>query len=195
MSDRSDADGTVEVESCCARSSPGDHPRPAGLLPASVRSGLLSMRVLLDRPPATVWAWLTRPDLLAAWSPVVPDRELAAPGPASARETPDAAPLDAEVLEVFEPFRLVHRWGPDTLTWQLAPTGGGSQLQLVHAMSERDRYAETAAGWQLCLAVLADRLAGGSAARCVGADAARAAGWDALRDAYRETVVPNDADD
>ncbi len=165
-----------------------------GLLPASVRSGLLSMRILLDAPPAQAWSWLTRPELLAQWSPVVPDRDLGAVGAASARETSDAESVDASVLEVFEPFRLVHRWGSDTLTWQFAPSGRQTQLQVVHTLADRARYAETAAGWHLCLTVLADRIGGGHAPRCVGGDAL-GAGWEGLRDAYREVIVPNDADD
>ena len=47
------------------------------LLPASLRSGLLSMRIVLDAPVESAWEWLTRPDRLVQWSPVVPDRVLA----------------------------------------------------------------------------------------------------------------------
>ena len=181
------------IDGCCRRGDPAASDPGEGLLPASMRSGLLSMRIALAAPPGEVWGWLTRPDLLARWSPVVPDRPLLAAGPAEARESPLAESVDATVLEVFAPFRLVHRWGPDTLTWQLGPAGAGSQLQLVHHLSDRDSYAGAAAGWHLCLGVLEQVVGGRPAERLVGAEA-MSAGWASLRDAYRDRVVPNDAD-
>jgi len=193
MTDRFDPAAEDVVGACCTGRDGADA-TPEGLLPASLRSGLLSLRVPLVAPTGEVWTWLTRPALLAQWSPVVPDRDLTSPGAASARETPESVAVDATVIEAFEPFRLVHRWGSDTLTWQLAPNGAQTQLQLVHDLADRARYAETAAGWHLCLGVLADRLAGGDSPRVVGADAL-AAGWDRLRAAYLAAIVPNDADD
>ena len=188
------SDAADDLSACCRRSDAPERLTTQGLLPASLRSGLLSMRILLAAPAQRVWEWLTEVDLLRRWSPVVPDRALVTPGPASARESGEADSVDAHVVEVTEPFRLVHRWGEDTLTWQLGPAGDQTVLQLVDSLADRDRYAEAAAGWHLCLGVLADRLAGGEAPRCVGADAP-AGGWEGLRDAYRSAVVPNDADD
>ena len=193
MTDRFDA-GAEDVVGACCTGRDGMDAVPEGLLSASLRSGLLSLRLPVAAQTADVWRWLTRPRLLAEWSPVVPDRELTTPGPASARETAASNPVDATVIEAFEPFRLVHRWGPDTLTWQLAPSGETTHLQLVHDLADRERYAEMAAGWHLCLGVLADRLAGGDSPRVVGPDAL-AAGWDRLRAAYLAAIVPNDADD
>ncbi len=188
-------DASDEIaDSCCRRRGPVAELPGEGLLPASVRSGLLSMRILIDAAPREVWPWLTRPELLSQWSPVVPDRALTREGPATARESPGSGALDATVVEVFEPLRLVHRWGPDTITWQLGPADTGTQLQVVQQFSHRDSYAEAAAGWHLCLGVLGRRVSGHEAARLVGADAV-SAGWEALRDAYRDAIVPNDADD
>ena len=181
-------------DSCCRRAEADDRGHAAGLLPASVRSGLLSMRILVEAPPREVWAWLTRPELLAQWSPIVPDRVLGSEGVATAQESEGSQALDATVVEVFEPFRLVHRWGPDTLTWQLGPADTGTQLQLVHDLSDRGAFAGIAAGWHLCFGVLHARLSGIDTPRLVGA-AAMTAGWDGLRDAYRTAIVPNDADD
>ncbi len=182
------------IDNCCRRTDPAASLPGDDLLPVSVRSGLLSMRTTLDAPPGEVWPWLTRPDLLARWSPVVPDRALITAGAAEARESPLSQVVDATVLEVFEPFRLVHRWGLDTLVWQLGPADAGTQLQLVHRLTARDSFAEVAAGWHLCLGVLARLIAGRAAERLVGADAV-SAGWASLRDAYRDRIVPNDADD
>ncbi len=182
------------IDTCCRRTEPATPVSGDDLLPASLRSGLLSMRTVLDAPPGGVWQWLTRPDLLARWSPVVPDRALITVGAAEARESPLSAVVDATVVEVFEPFRLVHRWGDDTLIWQLGPADTGTQLQLVHQLTARDSYADVAAGWHLCLDVLARSISGQAAERLVGADAV-SAGWAPLRDAYRDRIVPNDADD
>lgn len=163
------------------------------LLPASVRSGLLSLRIRLDADPQRVWRFLTEPAMLQRWSPVVPDRALTRVGAAYSSEQPGDEPVDAEVVDVIDGFRLVHRWGPDELVWQLGPDADGTQLQLVQRLSEPDTYAVMTAGWHVCLSVLADLARGTQTPRCVGADAV-ASGWATLRDRYQAEIVVNDAD-
>ena len=53
---------------------------------------LLTMSLRLETQPSRLWEFLTEPELLATWSPVVPDRVLAVVGPAWSRETPEADP-------------------------------------------------------------------------------------------------------
>jgi uncharacterized protein YndB with AHSA1/START domain len=94
-------------------------------------------------PPESLWAALTRPELITRWfmttddfSPVVGRRfHLLDPNPRgwSGRVT-------GEVLVADEPSRLVYRWQADddpdvtTVTWTLARTAeGGTDLTLVHA--------------------------------------------------------------
>lgn len=100
----------------------------------------------LPEPPEKVWRALTVPELLAAW--LLPnDIEPVAGSQFQLRQTPDAAPIECEVLEA-EPCRLLRyswreREGPDrrrsgggldsTVTFELTRTGaGGTHLRIVH---------------------------------------------------------------
>lgn len=145
---------------------------------------VLAMARDLPHPPGRVWPRLTDPELLAGWSPVVPDRRLDSPGPARSRENPEDTWLDAEVLVSDAPHELVHRWGADLLRWTLTPTAGGCRLTLEHTFADRDGTAMYAAGWHICLASLATRLDGDESPRIAGA-AAHDYGWAGLRDAYQ----------
>lgn len=161
---------------------------PDGLLPASVRSGLLSMRVLVPADPGRVWQHLTRPTLLATWSPVHPDRALDAVGPARSQDTTGDAPVDLSVLEVIDGFRLVHRWGAEELIWQLAPNAADTQLQLVVRLQDADAHAAAAASWHVRLRRLQAVLGGHP-----GVDAPEP-DEEMLRARYAEAIVVNNAD-
>jgi uncharacterized protein YndB with AHSA1/START domain len=138
-------------------------------------------------PPEVVWPWLTDPERLARWSPIVPDRPFDAPGARRVRENPGDESVDGEVISVEPPHELVHRWGEDQVRWRLTPTTSGCQLTLEQRMRQRDPAAMNAAGWDVCLTVLEKALAGGDAPRAVGPDAL-AAGWEALCDQYAEVL-------
>lgn len=147
------------------------------------RLGVCTLTVELDAGQETVWRHLVDPALLVTWSPVVPDRALDAAGPATSQEADGTPVVDATVIEARAPWFLEHRWGPDTLTWQLAPSGGRTLLNLGHQLTEGTQAPDMAAGWHLCLDVLARRLCGEDAPRLVG-PAALVHGWQALRDDY-----------
>jgi uncharacterized protein YndB with AHSA1/START domain len=115
---------------------------------------VLTMDRDLAHPPERVWPWLTDPDRLRQWSPIVPDRALDSAGPCQARENPDDDPLAGDVIAVDPPHELVHRWGDDVVRRRLAPTGGGCRLTLEQTMRDRDHVAMNAAGWHICLDVL-----------------------------------------
>jgi uncharacterized protein YndB with AHSA1/START domain len=149
---------------------------------------VLTMRRELAQPPEKVWPWLTDPIRLAQWSPVVPDRAFDGVGPRQVRENPGDDAVDGEVLSVDPPYELVHRWGPDTLRWRLTPRDAGCVLTLEHSMAQRDPAAMNAAGWHLCLDVLADNAAGSNTPRVVGPDAVEH-GWESLRDDYAELLA------
>ncbi|MEL4505782.1 SRPBCC domain-containing protein [Luteococcus sp. H138] len=159
----------------------------ATLTPARVRLGVLTLTCQLPAVQDEVWRWITEPDELARWSPIVPNRSLDGVGEATSRETPDAEEVDATVTEARAPWFLEHRWGPEVITWQLAPSGEGTQLNLVHEPSQSEQIAELAAGWHLCLVVLRRLLAGVETGRCVGQDAV-AHGWPHVRDCYAELL-------
>lgn len=115
----------------------------------------LVMRREFPYPVEKLWRMITEPGLLARWSPVVPDRALTSPGPATCRENPGDDPLDAEVLIADAPRKLVHRWNTDILSWTISRTPSGSHLELRQQLSDHRPAARYAGGWQVCLGRLA----------------------------------------
>ena len=154
---------------------------------------VLTMTRSLPRPAEQVWPWLTEPERLAQWSPIVPDRPLTGRGPAESRENPGDEPVDAEVLEVNPPVELIHRWGDHSIRWTLTPTDNGCVLTLEQRFGEVEFAPMTAGGWHLCLAVLAVTVDDHPVGRVVGADA-DAYDWQRLRDSYAEQWVAVGAD-
>ena len=140
-----------------------------------------------SHPVDAVWPWLTDPDRLQRWSPVVPDRPLDKVGPAQVRENPGDEPLDGTVIAVSAPHELVHQWGPDMLRWRLTPTATGCQLTLEQTMADRTHAAENAGGWHICLDVLAEDLDGAMGKRLVG-EVVMEHGFPELRDGYRKVL-------
>jgi uncharacterized protein YndB with AHSA1/START domain len=140
-----------------------------------------------EHPPEKVWPWLSDPGRLRQWSPIVPDRSFDGVGTRLVRENPADDPVAGDVLSVDPPRELVHRWGTDVVRWRLVATESGCRLTLEQTMRERDHAAVNAAGWQICLDVLDDVLAGADRTRVVGRDA-EAHGWEALRDRYAELL-------
>ncbi|GAA1393406.1 SRPBCC domain-containing protein [Luteococcus peritonei] len=155
------------------------------LTPARLHQGVLTLTVALPTGQADLWRWITEPELLQQWSPVVPDRPLTSRGPATSSEQPGAEAVDAEVGDVRAPWALEHRWGPEVLTWQLAPSGEGTQLNLVHELRDAQLAADMAGGWHVCLVVLERRLRGLETGRCVGQDA-QEHGWSVVKERYRQ---------
>ena len=141
------------------------------------------MRRRFPDEPQRLWAMLTDPSKLALWSPIVPDRPLTDPGPATSRENPRDEPVDAEVLIADSPRLLVHRWGVDLLRWTLTPDGDSTVLELRQTTDVHAAAAMLAAGWQVCLARLAAE-DGTQRERPTG-QRAMAYGWQELRDEHR----------
>jgi uncharacterized protein YndB with AHSA1/START domain len=139
----------------------------------------------LPHPAERVWPWLTAPDRLRQWSPIIPDRAFDAVGPREVRENAADDPVSGEVLAVDAPHELVHRWGDDLVRWRLTPTATGCRLTLEHTMGDRGPAAMNAAGWHICFDQLDEALRSGAAQRMVGEDAT-AHGWEALRNRYAE---------
>jgi uncharacterized protein YndB with AHSA1/START domain len=134
-----------------------------------------------------VWPWLTDPDRLRQWSPVIPDRAFDSVGPRQVRENPSDDPVAGDVISVDPPHELVHHWGEDVVRWRLAPTDTGCRLTLEQTMRDRDYTAMNAAGWHICLDVLEGTLTGTASGRVVGPDAEQH-GWESLRDRYAELL-------
>lgn len=130
-----------------------------------------------------LWDAVTQPEVLARWSPIVPDRPLTSIGPALSRETPEAEPVAADVLALAGQHALTHRWDEDTVEWMVED----GRLVCRMLLAQPDYAPYYAAGWQVCLAVLDAQLSGEEQERIVGMDA-MAHGWDELRKQYTEEL-------
>ena len=130
-----------------------------------------------------IWAHLTDPELLATWSPIVPERALTTPGPVLSRENPGDDPVAVDVIATAGDHALTHRWGDDLLEWLVDE----ARLTLLMKLSQPDLAPAFIAGWQVCLAVLDARLAGIDQERIVGSDALDH-GWEQLRARYTEEL-------
>lgn len=152
----------------------------AGRIDSEVEPPQLRMNFMTDgADQQTVWSYVTEPELLAAWSPKVPDRPLTSVGPAEARENPEDAPFSVEVLAVDPGKQVTHRWGDDLITWTIT----GDRIDFAIVLRELNAAAMYAAGWQVCFGVLAALLQGEQQPRIVGEDAFRV-GWQELKERY-----------
>jgi uncharacterized protein YndB with AHSA1/START domain len=126
----------------------------------------------LRHPPAKVWRAVSDPAELAHWFPAAVEAELR-PGAPMRFTFPDEAVVDGEwdgeVLEVDPPKVYMFRWSQDVLRFELVPDGEGCLLVFTQTIGGgpvgRLGAARNAAGWDNCLAVLADRLDGTTTAR------------------------------
>jgi len=149
----------------------------------------LVFRRSLAHPPAKVWRALTQPREQIEWMPFVADREIATVGSFTMRTT-DRDPAVESAAEVLaaEPSRLLrYSWGDDVLTWELEPEGNGTRLTLRHFTKTPDRIASFAAGWHICIDVMARFLDGQPVGPIVG-NAAMECGWPKLHDAYADML-------
>jgi uncharacterized protein YndB with AHSA1/START domain len=143
----------------------------------------------LRHSPAKVWAALTDPAQLGKWAPYTASRDLASTGEATLTMIDGATHEDlAATVTHVEPLKLLeYSWGGDLLRWELSPTADGTQLTLLHTMTDKDWIAKVAAGWHLCLDV-ADRLLEGNPIEPIRGDDAKNYGWEELAAAYEEKV-------
>lgn len=145
------------------------------------------LEVDLSGTGAQIWEHLTDPELLATWSPIVPERSLTEPGPVLSRETPEADPVAVDVLATAGEHALTHRWGDDLLEWLIDE----ARLTLLMKLAAPQHAPTHLAGWQVCLGVLDARLEGHDQKRIVGHDALEH-GWRELRERYaRELDLPD----
>jgi uncharacterized protein YndB with AHSA1/START domain len=136
----------------------------------------------LKHPRAKVWAALTDPDHLDAWSPFRPDRDLGRTGPAVL--TMEDGDTKANIVRAEPPHTLEYQWDEDLLRWNLEELeGGGTRLTLRHTMKDPGFLPKTAAGWHICLDV-ADRLLAGDPVPVIRGEEAKKSGWQELADAY-----------
>ena len=139
----------------------------------------------LRHPPARVWQALTDPAELREWAPFDVDRNLGAVG--TAKLTTVGAPTlhitEGDITRADAPSLLEFTWGGNEMRWELEPVATGTRLTLWHNIN-RHFIAMGAAGWHICLDVLAGLLDDRPIGRIVGADAMQFGGWQQLHAEY-----------
>jgi uncharacterized protein YndB with AHSA1/START domain len=129
------------------------------LLTADTQRPQVRLERRLADPIEAVWRALTEREQLRSW---FPSDVVVAGGrwEAGAKITFTFPPgvidmtLTGEVLEVDEPGLLAFTWGEETLRFELSPDGGGTRLVLIDELPP-DAAARNAAGWDVCLNLLA----------------------------------------
>jgi uncharacterized protein YndB with AHSA1/START domain len=115
----------------------------------------------LAHPPEKVWRALTEPAHLRAWFPsdIEGDRAAGAKLRFVFREG-EAPTMDGEMLAYDPPRLLELRWDTDILRFELRPDGAGTLLTFVNTFPEQGKAARDAAGWDVCIDLLAADLDG-----------------------------------
>jgi uncharacterized protein YndB with AHSA1/START domain len=163
---------------------------PVGREPAGDAWTLVFTRDL-RHPREKVWAALTDPDHLDAWSPFRPDHDLGRTGPATL--TMSGVDTKANVVRAEPPHTLEYQWDDDFLRWQLDEIEGGTRLTLRHTTKPEGMLPKVAAGWHICLDV-ADRLLAGNPVPVIRGEDAKKFGWQRLADAYAAKLNVEEGD-
>ncbi len=139
----------------------------------------------LRHPPEKVWRALTDPEHLRQWAPFDADKSLAMVGPVTLTTVgaPQPHVSETEVTRADAPKVLEFAWGGGNVRWQLEPVGQGTRLTLW-ANIDRRYISMGAAGWHICLDVLARLLDGEPLGRMAGVEVMKFDGWKRLNAEY-----------
>jgi uncharacterized protein YndB with AHSA1/START domain len=121
----------------------------------------------LAHPVDLVWRAVTEADHLNAWFPTRIRGDWVVGGPLTFADPEGRGPeFTGQVLACQPPSLLEFSWGPDVLRLELQAHGAGTRLTLLDTFEELGKAARDAAGWHVCLDLLAVHLDGtGTAVR------------------------------
>ena len=134
----------------------------------------------LRHPAEKVWQALTDPAHLREWAPFEVDGRLDTTGTTvNLTWVGTANVTEATVTRADAPTVLEF----SDIRWELEPLDDGTRLTLWHSIDRRF-VSWGAAGWHICLDVLAHLLSGIAIARIAGAEAMKFEGWQRLKAEY-----------
>ncbi|WP_116045975.1 SRPBCC family protein [Amycolatopsis palatopharyngis] len=116
----------------------------------------------LAHSPEKVWRAVSDPGEMAHWFPALIEAEPHA-GARMRFSFPGEEEVSAgEVLEFDPPKVYAFRWNTDVLRFEILPEEKGCVLVFTHVLGQDAGFTagRSAAGWDICLAALADRLDG-----------------------------------
>jgi uncharacterized protein YndB with AHSA1/START domain len=139
----------------------------------------------LRHSPEKVWQALTDPEQLREWAPFDADRNLGTVGTVQMTTVgaPSSQVSETKITKADAPNMLEYQWGGGDVRWELEALGQGTRLTLWATINHRF-IAMGAAGWHLCLDVLASTLDGDPLGRIVGMEALHFEGWQRLNAEY-----------
>jgi uncharacterized protein YndB with AHSA1/START domain len=115
----------------------------------------------LTHPVDRVWRAVTEPEHLKAWFPMRITGDWVVGGTLTFADPEGRGPeFTGQVLAYKPPSLLEFSWGTDELRLELQPHGAGCTLTLLDTFDELGQAARDAAGWHVCLDLLAAHLDG-----------------------------------
>jgi uncharacterized protein YndB with AHSA1/START domain len=119
----------------------------------------------LAHPVDRVWQAVTEAEHLSAWFPMRIRGDWVVGGPLTFADPEGRGPeFTGQVLACQPPSLLEFSWGPDVLRLELRAHGAGTRLTLLDTFEELGKAARDAAGWHVCLDLLAVHLDGSGSA-------------------------------
>jgi uncharacterized protein YndB with AHSA1/START domain len=142
----------------------------------------------LAHPADRVWRAVTEAEHLQAWFPMRIHGDWVVGGPLTFSD-PDGRGLEftGKVLAYQPPSVLEFSWGPDVLRLEIEPRGAGCTLTLLDTFDELGKAARDAAGWHVCLDLLAAHLDGAGQAGQAGPT------WSEIHQDYVAALGPEAA--
>ena len=139
----------------------------------------------LAHPAERVWRAVTEAEHLTAWFPMRISGDWVVGGPLTFAD-PEGRGLEftGKVLAYQPPSVLEFSWGPDVLRLEIEARGAGCTLTLLDTFDELGKAARDAAGWHVCLELLAAHLDGD------GAGPGSGRGWSEVHADYVTAFGP-----
>jgi hypothetical protein len=134
----------------------------------------------LRHSPEKVWQALTDPAHLREWAPFDVDGNLGAAGTTVKLTWAGTANVSEATVTRADAPRVLEF---SDIRWELDPLDSGTRLTLWHSIDRRF-ISWGAAGWHICLDVLAQVLSGIVIARIAGGEAMKFEGWQRLKTEY-----------